>query len=167
MQSFESKRLVNCTNKLFKTTIMKITSYPKKKKFISFFVLLFLLLLSFSIQIFVIKKSAVGYELAILGGIFIVLLFYYKHLYLFEYEDDGLTINIQYNPLLSFSRTRKAEFPKEKLMSYEFKSVFLDKYLIIKVSSSRSKKGYVYLKYNISSLSSKHIQDLQHQLEMI
>lgn len=114
-------------------------------------------------------------RLALFGNesyLFIVIPFLLLFLFLlrgrqiFEYDSDGEAVNFRNRHILPFmGKDARDEFPKYKLVSYEFVNVFFFKKLYIKIKSK--KEHFTILKYDISYLTQKEIKDLKMSLRKI
>ncbi|WP_299177256.1 hypothetical protein [uncultured Chryseobacterium sp.] len=115
------------------------------------------------------------YKFEILGGekyllivIPVILLgFYYlSGRQVFEYDSDGEALNFKNRNIIPFlSKALSDEFPKYKLLKYEIINLFFVKRLYITISSKNS--GATILKYEISYLTNKEINNLKASLNKV
>ncbi|TDX83183.1 hypothetical protein [Epilithonimonas xixisoli] len=85
----------------------------------------------------------------------------------FEYDSDGEALNFRNNHILYLlsKKNAKDEFPKYKLLKFNFVNGFIFRRLYIYISS---KKNHVtILKYDISYLSRKQVKDLKFSLNKV
>ena len=93
-------------------------------------------------------------------------LFYARGRQIFEYDSDGEALNFKNrNVFLFYDKNLSDEFPKYKLQKYEIINLIILKKLYITVSS---KKGHgITLRYDISYLTKKEIDDLKFSLSKV
>ena len=93
-------------------------------------------------------------------------LFYARGRQIFEYDSDGEALNFKNrNVILFLDKNLNDEFPKYKLLKYEVMNVIVLKRLYITVSS---KKGHgITLRYDISYLTQKEMNDLKFSLNKV
>lgn len=109
-----------------------------------------------------------GWEswLLILVPLAILVLYYLAGRQIFEYDSDGEALNFKNRNVVPFlGRIASDEFPKYKLLKYEVMRLLFVKRLYITVSSKKAKA--TLLKYDISYLSSKNINDLKISLNKV
>lgn len=114
------------------------------------------------------RFNILGMESYLLLIIPVVLLitFYLRGRQIFEYDSDGEALNFKNRNILPFlAKPLSDEFPKYKLISYEVVDFFYIKGLYITISSKTS--GSTMLKYEISYLSKKEINDLKFSLSKV
>jgi hypothetical protein len=98
---------------------------------------------------------------AILMGIF-----YFNGRQIFEYDSDGEALHFRNRNIIPFlDRPLSDEFPKYKLLNYEVIDLFFMKRLYITISSKNN--GSTMLKYEISYLTKKEINDLKFSLSKV
>ncbi|NML69924.1 hypothetical protein HHL23_08940 [Chryseobacterium sp. RP-3-3] len=130
-----------------------------------------LMLVIFGISAFLLNEyrfHAVGKESYILLVLPILMLvvFHLNGRQIFEYDSDGEALNFKNSNIIPFlDRPLHDEFPKYKLISYEIVTVFFIKRLYITISSKNS--GSTILKYEISYLSQKEVNDLKISLNKV
>ncbi|SIQ57884.1 hypothetical protein SAMN05880574_11716 [Chryseobacterium sp. RU37D] len=96
----------------------------------------------------------------------LVLLFYFNGRQIFEYDSDGEALHFKNRNIIPFlDKPLSDEFPKYKLLSYEVIDLFFVKRLYITISSKNS--GSTILKYEISYLTRKEINDLKFSLSKV
>jgi len=92
--------------------------------------------------------------------------FYLRGRQIFEYDSDGEALNFKNRNIVPFlDKPLSDEFPKYKLISYEIIDVFFIKRLYVTISSKNS--GSTMLKYEISYLTNKEINDLKFSLNKV
>lgn len=99
--------------------------------------------------------------------VLLLLLLYFLGRPIFEYDSDGEALNFRNNHiLLVFSKKNiKDEFPKYKLIKFNIINALIFKRLYVYISS---KKTHVsILKYDVSFLSRKQINDLKFSLNKV
>lgn len=85
---------------------------------------------------------------------------------IFEYDSDGEALNFKNRHVLPIiSRSSSDEFPKYKLQKFDIINLPFFKRLYITVSSKKT--NAVTLKYDISYLASKEVQDLRFSLNKV
>ncbi|KXH84603.1 hypothetical protein [Chryseobacterium kwangjuense] len=85
---------------------------------------------------------------------------------IFEYDSDGEALNFKNRNIIPFlDRPLHDEFPKYKLIAYEIVKILFIKRLYITISSRNG--GSTILKYEISYLSKKEINDLKLSLNKV
>ncbi|WP_209389417.1 hypothetical protein [Chryseobacterium sp. RR2-3-20] len=146
-------------------------SNKKKVPLYNFFNTLLLLLLSAGIIGFIFNEM----KFDILGNasyvliIFPLLLLCMFHLLgrqIFEYDSDGEALNFKNRNFIPFlHKDLSDEFPKYKLIKYEVISILFVKRLYVTVSSKNS--GTTMLKYEISYLTKKEVNDLKFSLNKV
>ena len=93
-------------------------------------------------------------------------LFYARGRQIFEYDSDGEALNFKNrNVVLFLDKNLTDEFPKYKLLKYEVINVVVLKRLYITISS---KKGHaITLRYDVSYLTKKELNDLKFSLNKV
>ncbi len=86
---------------------------------------------------------------------------------IFEYDSDGEALNFRNNHIIYLlsKKNAKDEFPKYKLIKYNIVNGLLFKRLYIYVSSKKS--HIIVLKYDITYLNRKQINDLKFSLNKV
>lgn len=92
--------------------------------------------------------------------------FYLRGRQIFEYDSDGEALNFKNkNVVLLMNKSLSDEFPKYKLKKYEVVNAFIFKRLYISISSKKT--NVIILKYDISYLSKKELNDLKISLNKV
>lgn len=137
-------------------------------QFISTFTIVFFLggIVLFCLERYVYNYlDSVAYLLLIIPTA-IMLLFFFRGRQIFEYDSDGEALNLKNrNVVLFLDKPLSDEFPKYKVISYEIVNLFLVKKLYVKISSKKS--NAIILKYDISYLTNKELNDLQFSLNKV
>lgn len=112
-------------------------------------------------------KSFGNYRyLLIILPIIMLLIFHLMGRQIFEYDSDGEALNFKNRNILPFlKRSASDEFPKYKLLKYDVMNILGVKRLYVTVSSK--KMHSTILKYDVSFLNQKEINDLKHSLEKV
>ncbi|RTZ46436.1 hypothetical protein EJ377_19550 [Chryseobacterium arthrosphaerae] len=131
---------------------------------------LLLMMVVFGILVFMANKyrfNALGNEsyLLIIVPVFLLVIFHLSGRQIFEYDSDGEALNFKTGMLFPFKQALHDEFPKYKLIKYDVISMFFIKRLYITVSSKNS--GSTMLKYQISYLTRKEVNDLKISLNKV
>ncbi|MDQ0782101.1 hypothetical protein QF044_001955 [Chryseobacterium sp. W4I1] len=106
-----------------------------------------------------------GYLLLIVPTIMLVV-FHLNGRQIFEYDSDGEALNFKNRNIIPFlDRPLHDEFPKYKLIKYEIVSIFFIKRLYITLSSKNNSS--IILKYEISYLTGKEVNDLKLSLNKV
>ena len=96
----------------------------------------------------------------------IVIIFYLRGRQIFEYDSDGEALNFKNkNVVLFLDKPLSDEFPKYKLKSYEIVNALIFKRLYVTISSKKS--NAIILKYDVSYLSKKELNDLKLSLSKV
>ena len=96
----------------------------------------------------------------------IVIIFYLRGRQIFEYDSDGEALNFKNkNVVLFLDKPLSDEFPKYKLKSYEIVNALILKRLYVTISSKKS--NAIILKYDVSYLSKKELNDLKLSLSKV
>lgn len=94
-----------------------------------------------------------------------VLIFYFKGRQIFEYDSEGEALHFKNsNVVLFLNKSLSDEFPKYKLLAYDIVNIFIVKRLYITING---KKGNIILKYDISYLTRKELNDLKMSLSKV
>lgn len=92
--------------------------------------------------------------------------FYVRGRQVFEYDSDGEALNFKNRNVLSFlDKALSDEFPKYKLKNYEIINAIIFRRLYISISSKKT--NVIMLKYDISYLSKKELNDLKFSLSKV
>ncbi|AZA49877.1 hypothetical protein EG346_17590 [Chryseobacterium carnipullorum] len=132
---------------------------------------LLLMLVVFGIAAFLLNEyrfQAVGKEsyVLLILPILLLVVFHLNGRQIFEYDSDGEALNFKNRNIIPFmDKALHDEFPKYKLIRYEMVSVFFIKRLYVTISSKNS--GSTILKYEISYLSQKEVNDLKISLNKV
>ncbi len=132
---------------------------------------LLLMLVVFGTVGFIVNEyrfKALGIEsyLLIIIPVLLLVIFYLNGRQIFEYDSDGEALNFKNRNIIPFlSKPLHDEFPKYKLIKYEIISIFFIKRLYITVSSKNN--GSTMLKYQISYLTRKEVNDLKLSLNKV
>jgi hypothetical protein len=114
------------------------------------------------------KFDVLGREslLLIIVPIFITILFYISGRQIFEYDSDGEALHFRNRNIIPFlQKPLSDEFPKYKLLKFEIINLFIIKRLYVTISSKNS--GSTILKYEISYLTRKEVNDLRFSLHKV
>ncbi|GEN74826.1 hypothetical protein [Chryseobacterium hagamense] len=114
------------------------------------------------------KFDVLGKEslLLIIVPVFIIILFYISGRQVFEYDSDGEALHFRNRNIIPFlQKPLSDEFPKYKLLKFEIINLFIIKRLYITISSKNS--GSTILKYEISYLTRKEVDDLRFSLHKV
>lgn len=132
---------------------------------------LLLMLLCIGIVGFILEK----YKFNILGGLsylliviplLLLILYYINGRQIFEYDSDGEALHFRNRNVVPFlSKPLSDEFPKYKLLKFDAIDMFFVKRLYITISSKNS--GSTILKYEISYLTRKEVNDLKFSLNKV
>ncbi|MEY8760690.1 hypothetical protein [Chryseobacterium tongliaoense] len=107
-----------------------------------------------------------GSYLLIIVPVILLGIFYLNGRQIFEYDSDGEALNFKNRNIIPFlNKPLSDEFPKYKLLKYEIVQIFFLKRLYITISSKNS--GSTMLKYEISYLTKKEINDLKFSLNKV
>lgn len=114
------------------------------------------------------KFNILGSEsyLLIIIPVLLLIFFYFSGRQIFEYDSDGEAIHFRNRNIIPFlDKPLSDEFPKYKLIKYEIVSVFFVRRLYITISSKNS--GSTILKYEVSYLTRREINDLKLSLNKV
>ncbi|UWX61547.1 hypothetical protein N0B40_04520 [Chryseobacterium oranimense] len=114
------------------------------------------------------RFHAVGNEsyIFLIVPILLLVIFHLNGRQIFEYDSDGEALNFKNRNIIPFlDRPLHDEFPKYKLIKYEIVRIFFIKRLYVTISSKNT--GSTILKYEISYLSKKEINDLKLSLNKV
>ncbi|MFP3834022.1 hypothetical protein [Chryseobacterium sp. SIMBA_028] len=104
--------------------------------------------------------------LLIIIPVLMLIVFYLSGRQIFEYDSDGEALNFKNRNIIPFfNQPLHDEFPKYKLIKYDVVSIFFIKRLYITLSSKNN--GSTILKYHISYLSRKEVNDLKLSLNKV
>ncbi|SFI66239.1 hypothetical protein SAMN05421638_0529 [Kaistella treverensis] len=141
-----------------------------KAGYFQFLSILVLIILVGGIVLYFIDESNerinLGSVLLLIIPLFFALIFYLRGSQIFEYDSDGEALNFRNRNVVFFlNKAKSDEFPKYKLLDYEIVNLILYKRLYVTISSKKSKS--VILKYDISYLSGKELDDLKSSLKKV
>ncbi|MEJ5049229.1 hypothetical protein WH221_05285 [Chryseobacterium culicis] len=114
------------------------------------------------------RFNAMGNEsyLLIIVPLLLLIIFYISGRQIFEYDSDGEALNFKNRNIIPFlNKPLHDEFPKYKLIKYDVVSILFFKRLYITVSSKNN--GSTILKYQISYLNRKQVNDLKLSLNKV
>lgn len=114
------------------------------------------------------KFNILGFEsyLLIIAPLLLLIFFYLNGRQIFEYDSDGEAVHFKNRNIMPFlSKALNDEFPKYKLIKYDVVTIFFIKRLYLTISSKNS--GSTMLKYEISYLTKKEVNDLKFSLNKI
>lgn len=98
--------------------------------------------------------------------VFLLVLFHLHGKQVFEYDSDGEALHFRNRSIVPvLFRSLSDEFPKYKLIKFEVVKMLFFKRLYVTVSSKNT--GFTLLKYDISYLTSKEINDLKLSLNKV
>ncbi|MFS4432325.1 hypothetical protein [Chryseobacterium sp. GVT01B] len=104
--------------------------------------------------------------LLIIVPIVLLIIFYICGRQIFEYDSDGEALNFKNRNIIPFlEKPLHDEFPKYKLIKYDVVSILFIKRLYVTVSSKNN--GSTTLKYQISYLNRKEVNDLKLSLNKV
>lgn len=132
---------------------------------------LLLMIIVLGILVFMVNKyrfNILGIEsyLLILVPVLMLIIFHLTGRQIFEYDSDGEALNFKNRNVVPFlSKPLHDEFPKYKLIKYDVISMLFIKRLYITVSSKNN--GSTILKYQISYLTRKEVNDLKISLNKV
>jgi len=96
----------------------------------------------------------------------LIAFFYLNGRQIFEYDSDGEALNFKNRNVIPFlDQPLHDEFPKYKLISYDIVRIFFVKRLYVTITSKNS--GSTILKYEISYLTRKEVNDLKISLNKV
>ena len=96
----------------------------------------------------------------------LLMVFYFRGRQIFEYDSDGEALNFKNrNVVLFLDKNLSDEFPKYKLLNYEFVDIFILRRLYITISSKKTSS--LILRYDVSYLKSKELNDLKISLSKV
>ncbi|MBP2615286.1 hypothetical protein [Chryseobacterium jejuense] len=114
------------------------------------------------------RFNVLGVEsyLMIIVPILLLVIFHLTGRQIFEYDSDGEALHFKNRNIIPFlNKPLHDEFPKYKLVKYDVISIFFVKRLYITVSSKNN--GSTILKYQISYLTRKEVNDLKLSLNKV
>ncbi|QOW09494.1 hypothetical protein Q73A0000_03495 [Kaistella flava (ex Peng et al. 2021)] len=122
-------------------------------------------LAAFLLEYYIYDYLGASQWLLLIIPIAIVLIFYFRGRQIFEYDSDGEALNFKNrNVFLFLDRNLSDEFPKYKLLKYDIVNILILKRLYITISS---KKGNITLRYDVSYLTKKELNDLKISLSKV
>ena len=96
----------------------------------------------------------------------LLMVYYFRGRQIFEYDSDGEALNFKNrNVILFLDKSLSDEFPKYKLLNYEFVDIFILRRLYITISSKKTSS--LILRYDVSYLKSKELKDLKISLSKV
>lgn len=146
-------------------------SNRSKASLYNFIHTLLLMIAVFGIVGFLVNKyrfNALGSEsyLMITIPVLLLIIFHLSGRQIFEYDSDGEALHFKNRNIIPFlNKAIYDEFPKYKLIKYDVVTIFFIKRLYITVSSKNS--GSTILKYQISYLTRKEVNDLKLSLNKV
>ncbi|WP_343658647.1 hypothetical protein [Chryseobacterium sp.] len=149
---------------------MRLSNRNKVSIYNSLSTILFMMMV-FGVIVFAANEyrfNALGNEsyLLIIVPFLLLFIFYTCGRQIFEYDSDGEALNFKNRNIIPFlDKPLHDEFPKYKLIKYDIISILFIKRLYITVSSKNN--GSTILKYQISYLSKKEINDLKLSLNKV
>ena len=114
------------------------------------------------------RFNILGWEssLLIIIPALLVVFSYLNGRQIFEYDSDGEALHFRNRNIIPFlHKPLSDEFPKYKLLKFEVINIFFVKRLYITISSKNS--GSTMLKYEVSYLTNKEINDLKFSLNKV
>ncbi|WDT67289.1 hypothetical protein [Cloacibacterium sp. TD35] len=106
--------------------------------------------------------------LFIIIPILMLILFWVRGRQIFEYDSDGEAVNFKNKNIIPFlSKEIRDEFPKYKILSYEVVNAYIFKRLYVRIKSRKEPHHAIILKYDISYLRNKEVNDLRFSLKKI
>ncbi|AYN02124.1 hypothetical protein [Chryseobacterium sp. 3008163] len=114
------------------------------------------------------KFNILGVEsyFLIIAPLILLIFFYLNGRQIFEYDSDGEAVHFKNRNIIPFlSKALSDEFPKYKLIKYDVVTILFVKRLYLTLSSKNS--GSTMLKYEISYLTKKEVNDLKFSLNKI
>ncbi|WP_068943630.1 hypothetical protein [Chryseobacterium timonianum] len=146
-------------------------SNRSKTSFYNFINTLLIMIAVFGIVGFLANEyrfNVLGVEsyLMIIVPILLLVIFHLNGRQIFEYDSDGEALHFKNRNIIPFlSKPLHDEFPKYKLIKYDVINIFFIKRLYITVSSKNN--GSTILKYQVSYLTRKEINDLKLSLNKV
>ena len=114
------------------------------------------------------RLNILGWEryLLLIVPVLLLLIYYVRGRQIFEYDSDGEALNFKNRNIVKFlEKPISDEFPKYKLKKFEVLNGLFFKRLYITISSKKAKS--IILKYDISYLTKKELQDLKYSLSKV
>ena len=112
------------------------------------------------------KKLGIEEYLLLIVPLVFLVIFYLRGKQIFEYDSDGEGLTIKNRHILPYFHAPVSdEFPKYKLLSYNIVDAFILKRLYISIK--RKNNSSLILKYDISNLTKKEVDDMKHSLSKI
>lgn len=150
---------------------MRLSNKSKANRynFINTCLLMVLLLgiIAYFIEEYKFKLFGMGSYLFIIIPLVSLVLVYKAGRQIFEYDSDGEAVHFRNRNIIPFlDKSLSDEFPKYKLQNYEILNFLFIKRLYIKISSKNT-TGHTILKYDITYLTKKEINDLVFSLSKI
>lgn len=96
----------------------------------------------------------------------LLMVYYFRGRQIFEYDSDGEALNFKNrNVILFLDKSLSDEFPKYKLLNYEIIDIFILRRLYITISSKKTNS--LILRYDVSYLTKKELNDLKISLSKV
>ena len=96
----------------------------------------------------------------------LLMVYYFRGRQIFEYDSDGEALNFKNrNVILFLDKSLSDEFPKYKLLNYEIIDIFILRRLYITISSKKTSS--LILRYDVSYLKNKELNDLKISLSKV
>ncbi|MGE8555882.1 MAG: hypothetical protein ACN6OB_18330 [Chryseobacterium jejuense] len=114
------------------------------------------------------RFNVLGVEsyLMIIVPVLLLIIFHLNGRQIFEYDSDGEALHFKNRNIIPFlNKPLHDEFPKYKLIKYDIINIFFIKRLYITVSSKNN--GSTMLKYQVSYLTRKEVNDLKLSLNKV
>ncbi|MBS1550191.1 MAG: hypothetical protein JSS94_10070 [Bacteroidetes bacterium] len=146
-------------------------SNRQKVPLYNFFNTIIFMILALTITLYILEKlkfNLMGLEenLLLLVPVFLIGFLYLRGKQIFEYDSDGESITIKNRGLIYLlEKPLNDEFPKYKIVNYQIVNAILFKNLYLTINSKKHQK--LTLKYNVSYLTKKEINDLKYSLSRI
>lgn len=120
----------------------------------------------FLLEEFKLKILGATSYLLIIVPLLLLILYYISGRQIFEYDSDGEALHFKNRNIVPFlDRPLSDEFPKYKLLNYETVSMVFIRRLYVTISSKNN--GSTILKYEISYLTQKEVNDLKLSLSKV
>lgn len=146
-------------------------SNRNKANYFNFLGTLVIMVFVFGVAAFLLEYFVYDYMdwtqwLLLLFPTVLLMLFYFRGRQIFEYDSDGEALNFKNRNVFTFlDKSLSDEFPKYKLLSYEVINVGILKRLYTTISSKKNSK--LTLRYDVSYLTNKELNDLKFSLSKV
>ncbi|MDP2453938.1 MULTISPECIES: hypothetical protein [unclassified Kaistella] len=146
-------------------------SNRNKANYFNFLGTLVIMVFVFGVAAFLLEYFVYDYMdwtqwLLLLFPTVLLMLFYFRGRQIFEYDSDGEALNFKNRNVFAFlDKSLSDEFPKYKLLSYEVINVGILKRLYTTISSKKNSK--LTLRYDVSYLTNKELNDLKFSLSKV